>query len=227
MDPLRPSHRQRLSRQCEHHGLALSAAQLARLGQYVELLLHWRRYINLTGLREAERIIDVLIAESLDFLQRDVLPPAARVLDLGTGAGVPGIPLAIVAPDLHLTLLDRSEKKITFLRRVVALLHLDNCQPICSSAEQLAPRLSPCERFDAVVTRGVGRVVHLLSLARPLLRPGGILLLRKPPDTAELQEAAPLLTAGAWGEIQTRCVSTQAASPWVLFMIFRSAAAEG
>jgi 16S rRNA (guanine527-N7)-methyltransferase len=222
-----PSHRQRLSQRCEERGLTLPAVQLERLAQYVELLLHWRRYINLTGLRQAEHIIDVLIAESLDFLQRDVLPPGARVLDLGTGAGVPGIPLAIAAPDLHLTLLDRSEKKITFLRRVVTLLHLDNCQPLCSSAEQLAQRLSPCERFDAIVTRGVGRVVHLLSLAQPLLRPGGILLLRKPQQTSELQEAAPLLTAGAWGEVKTRSVSTASASPWVLLLICGSAAVEG
>ena len=58
-----------------------------------------------------------------------------RVLDLGTGAGVPGIPLAICRPDVHVTLLDRSEKKITFLRRVVASLSLENCQPCCSTAE--------------------------------------------------------------------------------------------
>jgi 16S rRNA (guanine527-N7)-methyltransferase len=190
----------------------------------VELLLRWRRAINLTGLRDAGRIIDVLIGESLDFLQRDALPDAARVLDLGTGAGVPGIPLAICAPDLHLTLLDRTEKKVTFLRLAVAQLQLKNCLPICGTAQELARRLLPGQRFDAVVARGVGRVAHVLSLAEPLLRPGGALLLRKPPDSPELQEAAPLLATGAWREVKVLPLPRSGPLPWVLCVIFRGAA---
>src|ERR671925_539868 len=126
---MRQKYRQRLSQWCAQRSLVLSPLHLDRLTEYAELLLHWRRYINLTGLRQAEDIIDVLIGESLDFLQRDLLPDAARVLDLGTGAGVPGVPLAICAPELRLTLLDRSQKKITFLQHILPRLHLHNCQP--------------------------------------------------------------------------------------------------
>jgi 16S rRNA (guanine527-N7)-methyltransferase len=188
---------------------------------YVELLLQWRRHMNLTGLRRAEDIIDVLVAESLDFLQRDVLPRGARVLDLGTGAGVPGIPLAICAPDLHLTLLDRSEKKVTFLRHIMPRLRLQNCQPLCDTAEAFAGRLSPCQRFDAVVTRGVGRVAEVLSLAAPLLRPGGTLLLRKPLGAAELQEAALCLPSETWANFRVTPVSRDGQTAWVLLMISR------
>lgn len=216
MNALSP--RQYLSQRCEERHLQLPPARLDRLLQYVDLLLHWGRHLNLTGLRTAEGMIDVLIAESFDFLQRSLLPAAARVLDLGTGAGVPGIPLAICAPDLHLTLLDRTEKKITFLRRAVLLLQLENCQPLCSTAEALGRRVSPAPYFDAVVSRGVGRVAHVLSLARPLLRPGGLLLLRKPAATSELQESVPLLAAGAWRHLDTLPLFSAPRSPWVLLI---------
>jgi len=230
---MEPNYQRRLCQQCERRGITLSEAQRQRLLQYLELLLRWRSHLNLTGLRDAERIIDVLIAESLDFLQGDFLVPGMRVLDLGTGAGVPGVPLAICSTGLHFTLLDRSEKKITFLRRVISLLRLENCQPCCSTAEDLARALTgasataqgatgplPSQRFDAVVSRGVGHIAHLLRLAAPLLRPGGTLLVRKSLPTPELHEAASLLTTAAWGEVQTIPL-LPAMSPWGLLAIPR------
>src|SRR5215467_14452772 len=180
---MEPNYQRRLCQQCERRGITLSEAQRQRLLQYLELLLRWRSHLNLTGLRDTERIIDVLIGESLDFLQGGFLSPGMRVLDLGTGAGVPGITLAICSVGLHFTLLDRSEKKITFLRRVVSLLRLENCQPCCSTAEDLVRALTSPQYFDVVVSRGVGHIVHLMRLAAPLLRPGGILLMRKPLQT--------------------------------------------
>jgi len=212
----------RLKQHCEQRCIALSAVQLERLAQYVDSLLQWRRTLNLSGVRHAEGVIDVLVAESLDFLQPEVLGRGARVLDLGTGAGVPGIPLAICAPDVHVTLLDRSEKKVTFLRHVLPRLDLQNCQPLCDTAEALARRLPPCQHFDVVVTRGVGRVAKLLSLAAPLLRPGGQLLLRKPRGTPELREAAPFLAAQIWTAYRIVPVFPQAQTAWVLLIATRS-----
>lgn len=212
----------RLKQQCEQRRIALTDEQLARLAQYVALLLQWRRTVNLTGVRHAEGIIDVLVAESLDFLQGDALVRGTRVLDLGTGAGVPGIPLAICAPDVHVTLLDRSEKKVTFLRHILPRLALQNCEPLCESAEALARRLSPGQHFDVVMTRGVGRVTKLLALAAPLLRPGGKLLLRKPRGTPELQEAVPFLTSKVWTDYRTVPVFPESQSAWVLFIVTRS-----
>jgi 16S rRNA (guanine527-N7)-methyltransferase len=218
---MRQQYRDYLSRRCEQRGVVLSAVQLDRLTLYVDLLLQWRRAMNLTGLRQTERVIDVLVVESLDFLQRQVLPPGARVLDLGTGAGVPGVPLAICAPDVHLTLLDRSEKKNIFLRHVVPRLQLRNCRPLCSTAEALADCLPPCQRFDVVVSRGVGRVVEMLSLAAPLLRPGGTLLLRKPQGSTELQEAASLLASKHWSSLRAIPLSHDEQPAWVLLVVTR------
>ena len=215
------NYQRRLCQQCEQRGMALSAAQLERLIQYLEFLLRWRPHLNLTGLRDAERMLDVLIVESLDFLQGDFLRPGMRVLDLGTGAGVPGVPLATCRPDVHVTLLDRSEKKITFLGRVVASLHLENCQPCCSTAEELAHRLHSQEHFDVVVSRGVGNVAHLMRLTAPLLKPGGRLLLRKPLHTPELQEAELLRASQTWGSIETLPLPWSASPPWVLLSMVR------
>ena len=167
-------------------------------------------------------MLDVLIVESLDFLHSDFFLPGIRVLDLGTGAGVPGIPLAICRPDVCVTLLDRSEKKITFLRRVVASLPLENCQPCCSTAEDLAHRLRPQEYFDVAVSRGVGSVAYLMRLTVPLLKPGGRLLLRKPLHTPELQEAELLRAAQTWGRIETLPLPRSESPPWALHSIIRS-----
>jgi len=215
------NYQKRLCQACEQRGIALSTTQLEGLTQYLKLLVRWRSHLNLTGLRDAERMLDVLIVESLDFLEGNFFLPGMRVLDLGTGAGVPGIPLVVCRPDVYVTLLDRSEKKIAFLRRVVASLHLENCQPCCSTAEDLAHRLRPQEYFDVVVSRGVGSVAHLMRLTAPLLKPGGRLLLRKPLHTSELQEAELLRTSQIWGSIETLPLSWSASLPWALLSIVR------
>lgn len=209
-----------LHQQCEQRGLVLTPMPCEALLQYLELLLHWQKHLNLTGLHNAERMLAVLIIESLDFLRRDLLLPAARVLDLGTGAGVPGIPLAICAPEVHFTLLDRSEKKITFVRRTVLSLRLSHCVPHCGAAEDLARRLSAEQFFDVVVSRGVGTIAHLSRLAAPLLRPGGLLLLRKPLATPEIQESAPILAATGWSALRMYPLRP-ASSAWGLVVIAR------
>jgi 16S rRNA (guanine527-N7)-methyltransferase len=215
------NYQKRLCQQCKQRGMALSTEQLEGLTGYLKLLVRWRPYLNLTGLRDAERMLDVLIVESLDFLHGDFFRPGMRLLDLGTGAGVPGIPLAVCRADVHVTLLDRSEKKITFLRRVIASLHLKNCQPCCRTAEDLAGRLRPQEHFDVVVSRGVGSVAHLMRLTASLLKPGGRLLLRKPLHTPELREAELLRAAETWGSIETLPLPWSASPPWSLLSIVR------
>ena len=214
-------YRNHLSRRFEQRGIVLSSAQLDCLTCYVEHLLRWRRHINLTGLQQAERVMDVLVVESLDFLQRRVIGHGTHVLDLGTGAGVPGLPLAVCAPDLQLTLLDRSEKKMAFLRYVIPRLGIQNCQLYCDTAEAFGDHLLPEQRFDVIVTRGVGRVDDMLHLAAPLLRSGGALMLRKPYASEEIQAAAGLITS-AWSELYTIPLSADRERDWVLVVASRN-----
>lgn len=214
--------RKRLCQQAERRGLDLSAAQVDALMAYLELVLQAQAHLNLTGLRDPARILDVLIVESLDFCRPDLIPANGRVLDLGTGAGVPGIPLAVWGAGLHLTLLDRTRKKIDFVRRATLALGLHHCHPAWGSAEDLSRRLPSDERFDAVVTRGVGSIAHLMRLARSLLRPHGNLLLRKPPDNPEYQEAEALLASPAWVGMRSFPLPASGATPWVLLAVGRS-----
>ena len=215
--------RKRLCQQAEHRGLDLSAAQVDALMGYLELVLQGQAHLNLTGLRDPERILDVLIVESLDFCRPDLIPADGRVLDLGTGAGVPGMTLAVWGAGLHLTLLDRTRKKIAFVRRVALSLGLHHCHPAWGAAEDLARRLPPDERFDAVAARGVGSIAHLMRLAKPLLRPHGKLLLRKPPDTPEYRDAEALLASPAWAGMRTFRLPESGAKPWDLLAVERSA----
>ncbi len=210
-----------LHQQCEVRRLGLSPDQKTTLLRYLDLILEWRQHLNLTGIQTAERMVDVLLLESLDFLQCELFSGATRVLDLGTGAGIPGIPLAISAPDVQMTLLDRSEKKIAFVRRVVNRLTLVNCQPYCGTAEAFKGTLEPAQRFDIVVSRGVGRVLHLLRLAAPLLCPGGKLLLRKPVAAAEIQEASPMLHKGGWDDMQVWPLSWSGPQEWCVLVLTR------
>lgn len=215
--------RKRLCAQADCRGLDLSGSQVDALTGYLELLLHTRSHVNLTGLRDPERVLDVLIIESLDFCRADLIPAEGRVLDIGTGAGVPGITLAVWGPGLQVTLLDRTQKKIAFVRGAVSALGLSNCHPVWGAAEELARRMSPHKQFDAVVARGVGTVARLLRLARPLLRPHGRLLLRKPLDTRERQEAERQLSSRAWSGIASFTLVESGGKNWELLAVTRGA----
>ena len=219
--------RKRLCEQVEHRGLDLSDSQVDTLMGYHQLVLQTRSQLNLTGLRDPGRILDVLIGESLDFCRSDLIPAGGRVLDLGTGAGVPGITLAVWGADLRLTLLDRTQKKIAFVQRAAVALGLQNCRPAWGSAEELSHRTPPGDRFAAVVARGVGSVAHLMRLARPLLRPQGKLLLRKPPHTPEYREAESLVASAGWSGMRRLPLPESGGTPWELVAIERAAPKSG
>lgn len=197
-------------------GLEISDDQSAQLLGYLDLVMEWRRHVNLTGLHDAGRMFEVLLLESLDFFQHDLFESSMRILDLGTGAGIPGIPLAIMAPALDFTLLDRSEKKMIFVRRVVRQLALTNCSVHCDTSETLARRLAPLRYYERIVSRGVGSIVQLLRLAAPLLKPGGKLILRKPLGTPEMQEAAAILQKGDWEGTDLRHLPWSEPRAWCL-----------
>ena len=145
----------------------------------MELLLKWQRVHRLLGSAERPWIVANIFVDSLLFLR--VLPPsAARVLDFGSGAGVPGIPVAIVAPGIELCLLEARQKRVSFLSEALRTLGLANCSLMPARAEAVADSLS--EAFDAVMMRCAGPPKAAATALR-FLRPGGVIIATSAPDT--------------------------------------------
>jgi len=150
----------------------LSGEQRELLVRYTDLVHHYNAAANLTGLRTRPEILSSLVKESLalwPFLGG--LKPG-KVADIGSGAGVPGIPLAVAIPGTRFTLYERSEKKASFLRIALAALQLENAAAM--AADPFAA--PPDTRFHAVVTRSALPPEELIPAAREILVPGGSLL---------------------------------------------------
>src|SRR5262245_50831657 len=151
-------------------GFEITAEQGAALVAFVELLLRWNKVYNLTGVRGADEIVDRHLVES--FALR-ALVKGTRVADVGSGGGLPGVPLAIVEPQRAFTLIESRAKRVHFLRHVVGELNLANTVVAHSRAEDLH-----VERpFDTVLARAVAPPAELLSVCRHLTAPGSVLLL--------------------------------------------------
>lgn len=159
-------------------GFAVTAEQAAELARFVELLLRWNRVHNLTGVRGAEEVLDRHLVES--FALRPLLK-GGHIADVGTGGGLPGVPLAIVERERRFTLIESRAKRVHFLRHVVAELKLANTEVAHGRAEHL-----PVSRpFDTVLARAVAPPAELLAICRHLTAPGSVLLLLTAPHLEE------------------------------------------
>jgi 16S rRNA (guanine527-N7)-methyltransferase len=159
--------------------------------KYRELIIKWQRVQRLVGSVDPVWITEALLLDSLLFLR--VLPPSVRTIaDLGSGAGLPGVPIKIVWPDLDVTLVESRERRASFLSAVVRELRLPGIRVLNTRGEDLAG--DPQSRFGAVVMRCAGDPGRLLPLASRLLSPGGVVVAAGPPERHEL-------AVGQWVEV--------------------------
>jgi 16S rRNA (guanine527-N7)-methyltransferase len=154
-------------------GIALDAPAQALLVAYLRLIEKWNKVHNLTAVREPAQMVVLHLLDSLSVLPH--VAGARTLLDVGTGAGLPGIPLAIARPDLAVTLLDASHKKATFLRQAKAELALANVQVACERVE----KWRPAAPFDIVVSRAFSELADFVLQAGHLVAPGGTMLAMK------------------------------------------------
>jgi 16S rRNA (guanine527-N7)-methyltransferase len=156
-------------------GLDIDDAAQAKLLAYVALLEKWNRTHNLTAIRDSERMVTHHLLDSLATLPRLPQRRELRLLDVGSGAGAPGIPLAIARPDWRVTLLDSSRKKGAFLRQAVAEVPLSSVVVAEMRVEDYAPEAL----FDVAISRAVGELSAFVAATRRLVRAGGCLVAMK------------------------------------------------
>lgn len=161
-----------------------------KLVRYQELVEEWNGRINLTGDASFEAMLDRHLMDSLTPLTVEgLLPQGASLIDVGSGAGLPGIPLAIARPDLKVTLLDSMQKRVGFLRAAKEALELENVRVVHARAEEAAHDPAYRERFDIAAARAVAKLPALQELLLPFARTGGKCVCYKGPAAQEEWEA--------------------------------------
>jgi 16S rRNA (guanine527-N7)-methyltransferase len=164
--------------------------------RYAEMLLDWNRSVNLTGARTMEEVLAQIAAG--DGLLAMPWTGIGRVIDIGSGGGLPAVPLALAMPQVHFTLLEANTRKSAFLEQVAAALKLRNVAVAAGRAEELGHRPALREQFDRAISRAAAPPAVLLELALPFVRPGGDLVAQvSPVDPALLEPASGLLGGGA------------------------------
>jgi 16S rRNA (guanine527-N7)-methyltransferase len=162
----------RLREGCARLDVALDDGALSQLSRYLDLLEKWNRTYNLTAVRERREMVGRHILDSLSIATR---LSGQHFLDIGTGAGLPGIPLAICLPQRTFTLLDSNSKKTRFLVHVKQVLALDNVEVVCARVEEHAPQPLP----DAILSRALASLPDMVTLCAGLLESGARLYAMK------------------------------------------------
>ena len=170
-------------------GLPLTTEQVASFQLYYEELVRWNRRVNLTAIVDYE---EVQLKHFLDSLTVALAlwEMTSRILDIGTGAGLPGVPLKILYPGIGLTLVDSVHKKAAFLHHLIDMLGLEGVEVLAERAERLAHDERYRQRFDVVLSRGVAKLATLAELALPFCSLGGAFIAMKKGEIDDEVDAA-------------------------------------
>ena len=184
-----------LERGCQLLNLSITEKQEEQFMQYYELLVEWNKVMNLTGITEFDEVMRKHFLDSLSIVKAIEKKDMLRVLDLGTGAGFPGIPLKIMFPEWDIVLLDSLNKRIKFLNEVIGQLGLQKISTIHGRAEDFARKEEYREKFDLVVSRAVTNLSSLSEYCLPYVKQQGIFVSYKASDVEEeVREAKKAVT---------------------------------
>lgn len=153
--------------------IELSEKQMEQFLQYYEMLIEKNKVMNLTAITEFDEVVEKHFLDSVSLTQQLDLHQSLKVLDLGTGAGFPGIPLKIVFPELEITLMDSLNKRVLFLQDVISSLQLQNIEAVHERAEEAARNKKYRESFDLCVSRAVANISTLSEYCLPFVKIGG------------------------------------------------------
>ena len=196
-----------LTEKAKAMGWKVSAAQAEQFQAYLELLLEWNGKMNLTAITDPGEVGEKHFRDSLPLLAWPKLKQGVRVIDVGTGAGFPGIPLKILRPDIDLTLLDGTQKRLNFLGEVCAALKI-SARRVHKRAEEAGLDKTMRERFDLATARAVAALPVLAEYCMPLIKMKGHFIAMKGPGAEqELEEAENALEILGSGEPEVLSLS--------------------
>ena len=153
--------------------ITLNDQQLSQFVNYFDLLVDWNSRMNLTSITEFDQVLKKHFVDSISLLSYESISSSSKIIDVGTGAGFPGIPLKILLPDTEIVLMDSLNKRITFLNEVISNLNLKNICAIHSRAEDLSRNNNHREAYDYCVSRAVANLSTLSEYCLPFVKLGG------------------------------------------------------
>ncbi|MFA6463683.1 MAG: 16S rRNA (guanine(527)-N(7))-methyltransferase RsmG [Candidatus Paceibacterota bacterium] len=177
-----------LKQQLDKINLKLDNKVVERLWKFKEIVLEKNKVLNLTGITEDKDFILKHLIDSLSVLP--YIPNTSKdIIDIGTGAGFPGVPIKIAVPKLNVTLLDSSKKKVKFLNETIKELDLENIKAVGERAEDLGMDKNYREKFDVAISRAVALLPVLVEYSLPFVKVGGIFIAQKTQNEEELKSA--------------------------------------
>lgn len=204
-------------------GIPLGAGVIAAFRTYREELIRWSRRMNLTALETPAQVVQQGFLDSLVCIP--LLPrEARRVIDIGSGAGFPALPIALLRPDVDFTLVEPSRKKVTFLRHVIRQLKLTRVRVLAHHAEAVLGEAGASEGFDVALARAVAPLPEIGRMVLPFLRPGGIFLAQTGP-AEHVQDAVRDLAACGLDAIGERRVPPEFGKTGRRVLVLRRAGA--
>jgi 16S rRNA (guanine527-N7)-methyltransferase len=170
----------------QQFNLSLTESQLNAFDRYSQELIAWNERVNLTSIVEPEEIVTKHFLDSLSVYQvLQTLPPTLSLIDVGSGAGFPGLPLKIALPRLRLTLLESTGKKTAFLQHIIQVLNLAGVAILTARAEEAGRRRDQRECYNVAVARAVAPLPVLAEYTLPLVKVGGLVVVQKGQHPAE------------------------------------------
>ncbi len=164
------------------NGIILEVEQLRQIERFAKELIYWNEKVNLISRKDIENLLEKHILHSLSVLKLINIPRKARCLDVGTGGGLPGIPLKIVRPDISMLLMDSIAKKMKITNMLAQHTGLKNIEVICCRAEDFSKNKNNWARFDVVLSRGVAKIGTIVSWVKNLVKQNGKIVLYKGGD---------------------------------------------